>query len=112
MELSKKNIISLFEEPKFKEINITNVVIFDNEVVIDIIINNPTLQARKKAESLINDAINSSFNDKLSLNPIIIYRSVSDLPNFVSGNISIVYQEKISVGTGLSNNDNISVFYL
>ena len=39
MELSKKNIISLFEEPKFKEINITNVVIFDNEVVIDITIN-------------------------------------------------------------------------
>jgi type IX secretion system PorP/SprF family membrane protein len=52
-----------------------------------------------------------SINDKLSLNPIIIYRSVSDLPNFVSGNISIVYQEKISVGTGLSNNDNISVFF-
>ena len=67
MELSKKNIISLFEESKFKEITITNVLIFDNEVVIDITINNPTLQARKKAESLIKDVINSNFNDKLSL---------------------------------------------
>ena len=56
MELSKKSIISLFEESKFKEINITNVVIFDNEIIIDVTINNPTLQARKKAESLINDA--------------------------------------------------------
>ena len=48
MELSKKSIISLFEGPKFNEINITNVVIFDNEIIIDITINNPTLQARKK----------------------------------------------------------------
>ena len=52
-----------------------------------------------------------SINDKLNLNPLIIYRALSDLPNFVSGNVSLVYQEKISVGTGLSNNDNISVFF-
>ena len=53
-----------------------------------------------------------SINDKLNLNPLIIYRALSDLPNFVSGNVSLVYQEKISVGTGLSNNDNISVFFI
>ena len=67
MELSKKSIISLFEGPKFNEINITNVVIFDNEIIIDITINNPTLQARKKAESLIKEVIYASINDKISL---------------------------------------------
>ena len=67
MELSKKNIISLFEEPKFKEINITNVVIFDNEVVIDITINNPTLQARKKVESSIKGLISQKFGDKTNI---------------------------------------------
>lgn len=59
MELSKKSIISLFEGPKFNEINITNVVIFDNEIIIDITINNPTLQARKKVESLIKEVIHN-----------------------------------------------------
>ena len=33
-----------------------------------------------------------SINDKLSLNPLIVYRALSDLPNFVSGNVSLVYQ--------------------
>ena len=36
MVLSKKNILLLFEDPKFKDILINNVVVFENEVVIDI----------------------------------------------------------------------------
>ena len=67
MELSKSNVISLFQDPKFKEINITNVVIFDNDIIIDISINNPTLQARKKWESLIKDTIHSNYDQKVSL---------------------------------------------
>ena len=39
MVLSKKNILLLFEDPKFKDILINNVVVFENEVVIDITIN-------------------------------------------------------------------------
>ena len=52
-----------------------------------------------------------TLNSKLSLNPSIIYRSISDSPNFISGNISFLYDEKFSLGTGLSNNDNLSVFF-
>ena len=52
-----------------------------------------------------------NLNSKLSLNPSIIYRSISDSPNFISGNISFLYDEKFSLGTGLSNNDNLSVFF-
>ena len=52
-----------------------------------------------------------ALNSKLSLNPSVIYRSISDSPNFVSGNISFKYDEKLSLGTGLSNNDNLSVFF-
>ena len=52
-----------------------------------------------------------TLNSKLSLNPSIIYRSISDSPNFISGNISFSYDEKLSIGTGASNNDNLSVFF-
>ena len=52
-----------------------------------------------------------TLNSKLSLNPLIIYRSISDSPNFISGNISFLYDEKFSLGTGISNNDNLSVFF-
>ena len=52
-----------------------------------------------------------ALNSKLSLNPLIIYRSISDSPDFISGNISFSYDEKVSLGTGLSNNDNLSVFF-
>ena len=52
-----------------------------------------------------------TLNSKLSLNPSVIYRAISDSPNFVSGNISLSYDEKFSIGTGLSNNDNLSVFF-
>ena len=36
MKLSKKNIISLFEDSKSKNFTIKNVVIFDKDIVIDI----------------------------------------------------------------------------
>ena len=49
--------------------------------------------------------------DKLSIDPLFIYRSVSDLPNFISGNLSFVFNDKFSLGTGFSNNDNASVFF-
>jgi type IX secretion system PorP/SprF family membrane protein len=52
-----------------------------------------------------------TLNSKLSLNPSIIYRSISDSPNFISGNISFSYDEKFTIGTGVSNNDNLSVFF-
>ncbi len=67
MKLSKKNIISLFENSKFKNFTIKNVVIFDRDIVVDISINNPTLQARKKIESSIKGLISQKFGDKTNI---------------------------------------------
>ena len=67
MKLSKKNIISLFEDSKSRYFTIKNVVIFDKDVIIDISINNPTLQARKKVESSIKGLISQRFGDKTNI---------------------------------------------
>jgi len=67
LKLSKENIISLFENSKFRNFTITNVVIFDKDVIIDISINNPTLQARKKIESSITGLISQKFEEKINL---------------------------------------------
>ncbi|HIG89403.1 MAG TPA: ATP-binding protein [Flavobacteriaceae bacterium] len=67
LKLSKENIISLFEDSKFRNFTITNVVIFDKDVIIDISINNPTLQARKKIESSITGLISQKFGEKINL---------------------------------------------
>ena len=65
--MSKENIISLFEDSKFRNFTITNIVIFDKDVIIDININNPTLQARKKTESSITGLISQKFGEKINL---------------------------------------------
>ena len=67
LKLSKKNIISLFEDSKSKNFTIKNVVIFDKDIVIDISITNPTLQARKKVESSIKVLITQKFGDKINI---------------------------------------------
>ena len=42
-------------------------MIFDKDVIIDISINNPTLQARKKVESSIKGSITQKFGDKINI---------------------------------------------
>jgi ATP-binding protein involved in chromosome partitioning len=41
--------------------SITNVIVFENEVIIDLEINNPTLQSKNKIKALINDVLKSKF---------------------------------------------------
>ncbi len=47
--------------------NVTNVVTFGNEVLIDVVINNPTLQAKKKIESDITKAIKTTIDEKIDV---------------------------------------------
>lgn len=47
--------------------NINNVVVFGEEVVVDVTINNPTLQAKKKVEVEIIKAIHEHVNQKLEV---------------------------------------------
>jgi len=47
--------------------NISNLVVFGNEVIVDVTISNPTLQAKKKVESEIKKAILSEVDEKIDV---------------------------------------------
>ena len=47
--------------------NISNLVVFGNEVVVDVTISNPTLQAKKKVESEIKKALLSKVDEKIDV---------------------------------------------
>ena len=47
--------------------NINNVVAFGNEVIIDVTINNPSFQAKKKIESEIKKVIHQKINDTIDV---------------------------------------------
>ena len=45
--------------------NITNVVAFGDEVIVDVTISNPTLQAKKKVETEIKKAIQQQVSENI-----------------------------------------------
>ena len=47
--------------------NISNLVVFGNEVIVDVTISNPTLQAKKKVETEIKKAILSKVDEKIDV---------------------------------------------
>lgn len=47
--------------------NVTNVVTFGNEVIVDVTISNPTLQAKKKMESEITKVIQTKIDNKIEV---------------------------------------------
>ena len=47
--------------------NISNLVVFGNEVIVDVTISNPTLQAKKKVESEIKKVILSKVDEKIDV---------------------------------------------
>ncbi|UAM97418.1 Mrp/NBP35 family ATP-binding protein [Polaribacter litorisediminis] len=47
--------------------NVTNVVTFGNEVIVDVTISNPTLQAKKKMESEITKVIQTKIDKKIEV---------------------------------------------
>ena len=74
MKLTKDYIISLLKKVVLKNDPtdivtnkcVQNVVIFDNEILIDLAINNPTLQAKQNIKKLINNSL-KSLSDKFTL---------------------------------------------
>ena len=75
MELNKKSISKVLEEVYssgskdniVKSGVVANIMVFDIEVDIDLIMNNPTLQARKKLEAEIIDIIHQRINSKAKI---------------------------------------------
>ena len=75
LELNKKNIEELFEQTTLNESNekllqndsLLNVQIFGNEVILDFEISNPTLQYKKKIESLSTQLLQKKFGEELKV---------------------------------------------
>ena len=67
--------------------NVTNVVVFGNEVIVDVTISNPTLQAKKKIESEISKAIkeNISKDIDVKINLKVVAAAPKENPNQIRG---------------------------
>ena len=67
--------------------NITNVVTFGNEVMVDVTISNPTLQAKKKIESEIINAIKTNVDENVDvkINLKVEKPAVKENPNQIRG---------------------------
>jgi ATP-binding protein involved in chromosome partitioning len=67
--------------------NITNVVTFGDEVEVDVTINNPTLQAKKKVESEISKAIKTNVGNtlKVKVNVKVEKPVAKENPNLIRG---------------------------
>jgi ATP-binding protein involved in chromosome partitioning len=85
---------SFFEADPIKNINI-----FGDEVVIDLIINNPTLQARKKVDQLIQLAIHKEINPELKVKINFEYKSLKK-ENLIKGNPIKGIKSIIAISSG------------
>jgi ATP-binding protein involved in chromosome partitioning len=67
--------------------NVTNVVTFGNEVIVDVTISNPTLQAKKKIESEITKAITTQVDEKIDvkINLKVVAAAPKENPNQIRG---------------------------
>ena len=46
-----------------------------------------------------------------SLNPVFVYRTLRESPNLFTSTFNLAFKEKISIGAGYSNNDNLALFF-
>ncbi|MGY0427268.1 MAG: Mrp/NBP35 family ATP-binding protein [Polaribacter sp.] len=67
--------------------NVKNIVIFGDEVVVEVTIGNPTLQAKKKIESEITQAIKSTISKDINvkINVTVEKPAVKENPNQIRG---------------------------
>lgn len=75
MKLTKDKILSTLRtvhlnNEKFDIVSnnsVTNVVVFENEILIDLEIENPTLQSKNKVKALIIDVLNKEFENQFEI---------------------------------------------
>tara|TARA_E500000331_G_scaffold337082_1_gene364863 strand:- start:534 stop:1664 length:1131 start_codon:yes stop_codon:yes gene_type:complete len=107
LKVKKENILMLLKDllindklKSFFESNpIKNINIFGNEVVIDLIINNPTLQARKKVDQLLQLAIHKEINPELKVKINFEYKSLKK-ENLIKGNPIKGIKSIIAISSG------------
>lgn len=82
--------------------NVKNIVIFGNEVIIDVEISNPTLQAKKKIEVEIMKAIHKEVDQKIDVkvNVKSVAKPKEQDPNLIRGKEIPNIQNIIAVASG------------
>ena len=82
--------------------NITNIVTFGNEVIVDVTISNPTLQAKKKIESEITKAIKTIVSEDIDVkvNIKVVAAAPKENPNQIRGKEIPNIQNIIAVASG------------
>jgi len=67
--------------------NVTNIVTFGDEIEVDVTINNPTLQAKKKIEAEISKAIKTNFGNEITVkvNVKVEKPETKENPNLIRG---------------------------
>jgi ATP-binding protein involved in chromosome partitioning len=81
--------------------NITNVVTFGDEVIVDVTINNPTLQAKKKVETEIKKAIQQNVSENISVKINVKVEAKSkENPNEIKGKAIPNIKNIIAVASG------------
>jgi ATP-binding protein involved in chromosome partitioning len=82
--------------------NVTNVVIFGDEIEVDVQISNPTLQAKKKVETEVEKAIltNISSSLKVKVNVKVVKPEPKEDPNLIKGKEIPNIKNIIAVASG------------
>jgi ATP-binding protein involved in chromosome partitioning len=78
---------------------VKNVVIFDREIIIDVVISNPSLQAKKKAEVEIMKVIHDKVNEKIDVKVNVIVEA-SKTPRIVPDKAIPGIKNIIAVASG------------
>ena len=83
--------------------NVKNIVIFGNEVVVDVAISNPTLQAKKKIEAEISKIIKEKVTAEAVVKVNVATKPVENKknPNEIKGEKLPGIQNIIAIASGL-----------
>ena len=82
--------------------NVTNVVTFGNEVLLDIVISNPTLQAKKKLESEITRVLKSNIDSQIEvkINVKVQQPEIKEKTNQIRGKEIPTIKNIIAIASG------------
>jgi ATP-binding protein involved in chromosome partitioning len=82
--------------------NVTNVVTFGDEVIVDVTISNPTLQAKKKIESEISKVIKTAVGEKIEvkINVKVEKPDPKETPNQIKGKAIPTIKNIIAIASG------------
>jgi ATP-binding protein involved in chromosome partitioning len=82
--------------------NVTNVVTFGDEVIVDVTISNPTLQAKKKIESEISKVIKTAVGEKIEvkINVKVETPEPKETPNQIKGKAIPNIKNIIAIASG------------